>query len=105
MVEEHKDQPVTKPNDDLGNLADRLEKARSGQKRHSDDVPPSAMALGMKYAIEFTAAVLVGAALGYLLDRFASTAPWGLVAGLFFGMAAGIREIIRSAQKDMNTPP
>lgn len=59
------------------------------------------MALGFKYATEFTVATLVGAALGFGIDKLVGTSPWGLLAGLVLGLCAGVREIILSAQKGM----
>jgi ATP synthase protein I len=87
-------------NDDIDALAHKLDAAR---RKHTvpDEVPTSPMALGFKYATEFTAATLVGAALGFGLDNFVGTSPWGLLVGLILGVCAGVREIILSAQRDM----
>lgn len=61
----------------------------------------SGMGVGLKYASEFTAATLVGAALGYGADTFLGTAPWGLLVGLLLGFTAGVRNIIRSAREGL----
>ena len=41
--------------------------------------------------------VLVGAGLGWLLDRWLGTTPWGLIVFLLLGFAAGILNVMRAA--------
>lgn len=50
----------------------------------------------VKISSEFIGGVLVGAGIGYLLDTFAGTAPWGLIVFLMLGFAAGILNILRA---------
>ena len=45
---------------------------------------------------EFIAAVIVGAALGWVLDRWAGTSPWGLIVFLLLGFAAGVVNVMRA---------
>ena len=56
---------------------------------------------GMGYALrlssEFIAAVAVGAALGWVIDRYAGTTPWGLIVFLLLGFAAAVLNVLRSA--------
>lgn len=56
---------------------------------------------GMGYALrlssEFIAAVAVGAGLGWTIDYFAGTSPWGLVIFLLLGFVAGVLNVMRSA--------
>jgi len=56
--------------------------------------------------------VLGGIGLGWLVDRFAHTAPWGIVGGLLIGTALSIYAVARSASaisdraaKDAPAPP
>lgn len=53
-------------------------------------------ALAVKLSSEFIAGVVVGAVLGYLLDRFAGTSPWGLIVFLILGFCAGVLNVLRS---------
>ena len=46
------------------------------------------------------AAVVVGGALGFLLDRVAGTRPWFLVVFLLFGGAAGVLNVYRLAKEE-----
>lgn len=56
---------------------------------------------GMGYALrlssEFIAGVVVGAAVGWIVDRMAGTSPWGLIVFLFLGFGAGVLNVLRSA--------
>ncbi len=56
---------------------------------------------GMGYALrlssEFIAGVVVGAAIGWFVDRMAGTSPWGLIVFLFLGFGAGVLNVLRSA--------
>lgn len=82
-------------------LSQKLEAARERQAPKPFDEGNSGMAVGFKYATEFSAAVLVGAALGYGADNFLGTAPWGLLVGLILGFAAGVMNVIRAAKDGM----
>jgi ATP synthase protein I len=53
----------------------------------------------MKLSSEFVAGVAVGAGLGWMIDRFAGTSPWGLVIFLLLGFAAGVLNVLRSVGK------
>jgi ATP synthase protein I len=53
----------------------------------------------MKLSSEFIAGVAVGAGLGWGIDRFAGTSPWGLVVFLLLGFVAGVLNVLRSVGK------
>jgi ATP synthase protein I len=57
----------------------------------------SAMARGFRLSTELVAGVLVGAALGWLLDRWLGISPWGLIVFLLLGFAAGVLNVMRAA--------
>ncbi len=40
---------------------------------------------------------MVGAGLGWLIDRWLGTQPWGLMIFLLLGFAAGVLNVMRSA--------
>jgi|WetSurMetagenome_2_1015567.scaffolds.fasta_scaffold723955_2 ATP synthase protein I len=48
--------------------------------------------------IAFVLAVVLGAGLGLLLDRWLGTSPWLFVAFFFVGLAAGILNVFRMAK-------
>ncbi len=92
-----------------GSLEERLQRldAELAKKRAEDTVGDAAeekaaesrkgYAVAMKLSSEFIAAVIVGAFLGYLLDRFVGTAPWGMIVLLMLGFCAGVLNVMRSA--------
>ena len=53
--------------------------------------------VAVKLSSEFVAAIIVGALLGYLLDHFAGTGPWGMIILLLLGFCAGVLNVLRSA--------
>lgn len=54
-------------------------------------------AQAMKLSTEFVAGVVVGAGLGWLIDRGLGTSPWGLIIFLLLGFCAGVLNVLRSA--------
>jgi len=95
--------------DQKGSLEDRLKRldAELAEKRKSDGAEEAAearaaasrsgYAVAMKLSSEFVAAVIVGALLGYLLDHFAGTGPWGMIVFLLLGFGAGVLNVMRAA--------
>lgn len=53
-------------------------------------------ALAVKLSSEFIAAVFVGAVIGYLIDKYVGSAPWGMIVFLLLGFAAGVLNVLRS---------
>jgi ATP synthase protein I len=72
----------------------RVSENETGQGTRSD---PSGLARGFRLASEFVAGVLIGAAIGWLIDRFAGTSPWGMIVFLLLGFAAGVLNVTRAA--------
>lgn len=79
-------------------LAARLPDERErGNERETG--PKTGYAQAFKLSSEFIAGIAVGAALGWAIDRFAGTRPWGLVIFLLLGFCAGILNVLRSVGK------
>jgi ATP synthase protein I len=85
----------------LRRLGERLEH-QSG--RPSESAPstrpasdPSAMARGFRLSTELVAGVLVGAAIGWGIDRVLGISPWGMIVFLLLGFAAGVLNVMRVA--------
>ena len=57
----------------------------------------SDMARGLKLSSEFIAGVVVGALIGWTVDSFAGTSPFGLIVFLLLGFAAGVLNVLREA--------
>jgi ATP synthase protein I len=58
---------------------------------------PSALARGFRLSTELVAGVLVGAFIGWALDRWLGIAPWGMIVFLLLGFAAGVVNVMRAA--------
>jgi ATP synthase protein I len=91
--------------DALRDLGRRLDKAlreaqaTGGEARSGGDAAAGRNALGMAFRIglELIVAVFVGAALGWACDNWLGTGPWGLIAFVFLGFAAGVANVFRLA--------
>ena len=58
---------------------------------------PSAMARGFRLSTELVAGVGLGAALGWIIDRWLGISPWGMIVFLLLGFAAGVLNVMRAA--------
>jgi ATP synthase protein I len=82
-------------------LASRIASAKRGQLTQDASQEAAGvrdmngLARGMRIGTEFVAAILVGTGIGFVIDRFAGTAPWAMLAFLMLGFAAGILNVIR----------
>jgi ATP synthase protein I len=87
----------------LTELEHRLQQARAGRddKNPQPESRQSQFGIAFRLVAELVAAVVVGGAIGWALDRIFRTSPVLLIVFFFFGIAAGIRNVLRAA-RDMN---
>ena len=91
-------------------LSARLQRLNEGlgQIRHQAGPPSessgtdreataSGYARGFRLSSELVAGVVVGAGIGWLIDRWLGISPWGLMIFLLLGFAAGVLNVMRSA--------
>lgn len=88
----------------LNALGDKLRTKQPQPEQAKLEEGTSNMAVGLKFASEFSAAVLVGAALGYFIGKLLGSAPIGLLVGLFLGLCAGVLNVVRAAKDGMDAP-
>jgi len=86
----------------LQRLGERLDHLSPGRPSDSDPgqrpaADTSAIARGFRLSTELVAGVLVGAAIGWLLDRWLGTSPLGMIVFLLLGFAAGVLNVMRAA--------
>ncbi len=84
----------------LSDLDRQLDKRRAQGKVSSPAEPKSDQAgygLAIRLGADFVAGVVLGAALGWGVDRLFGTGPWGLIVFLLLGFAAGMLTVMRSA--------
>jgi len=88
----------------LDDLTDRLRAARAreehgeGRDGASNGAASSGMGLGFRLAIELVAGIVVGAGLGWWLDRVLHTKPLLMVVFFFLGAAGGVMNVYRAAK-------
>jgi ATP synthase protein I len=98
--------PNDPPDKALASLDQRLGAAEAAQARKVSPDTHAAMAQGYRFLGEVVGGVLGGVGLGWLLDRFAHTQPWGVVGGLLIGTGisifAAVSSAARASQKELD---
>jgi ATP synthase protein I len=82
---------------DLGERLGQHERpsdSEPGQRPTSDS---SGIALGLRLSSELVAGVLVGTGIGWLLDYWLGTSPFGMLVFLLLGFVAGVLNVMRVA--------
>ena len=82
----------------LGQRLDQVGSARASEAnafRSATDA--SGFARGFRLSSELIAGVLVGAGLGWLIDRWLGSLPWGMFVFALIGFSAGVLNVVRSA--------
>lgn len=98
---EPRDAPA--PEEDLAgrlrSLDERLDRKQEerGAKAKASKPDNSGMGAALRLSTDFAAAVLVGAALGWGIDRFFGVTPWGMIVFLILGFVAGVLNVLRTA--------
>src|ERR1700680_2926062 len=109
MAQARGDDDRNEPPADEAALSARLQRLGERIGQHHSDRPSennprsgenadnSALAQGFRLSAEFVAGILVGAAIGWAIDRWLGTSPWGMIVLLLFGFAAGVLNMMRAA--------
>src|SRR5204863_8511073 len=79
------------PPDPLARLGERLDKARARRNGKPLPEPDNAdlqrgAGLGFRIGIEFVVAIVIATGLGWALDRWLGTRPWGTIVLFFLGV-------------------
>ena len=88
-------------------LGERLKQARPDDEgtARSDEGSRKGYSQALKISSEFISAIVVGGLLGYLLDYFLPTKPWGLVVFVLLGFCAGVLNVLRTTGKVSSPHP
>lgn len=90
-----------RPPDPLSRLGERIDKARAERARR-EPVAADRSALqqgigfGFRIGIELVVAIGVATALGWAIDHWLGTRPWGMIVLFFLGVAAGMMNVYRA---------
>ncbi|MGC8525207.1 MAG: AtpZ/AtpI family protein [Acidibrevibacterium sp.] len=68
---------------------------RPAASSQGTDLPPNALALGLRVGVELASALAVAVAIGYWLDRWLHTRPLFLAVFVPLGGAAGVMNVWR----------
>ena len=79
----------------LERLGESLEAHRAAEEAANRKGKPSGFAQATKVASEFVAGVIVGAGIGWAIDKAAGTTPWALIVFLLLGFGAGVLNVLR----------
>ena len=79
----------------------KLRDAKAREASRTGQVPASGgdggYSLGNRVLSAMIGSLVGGALIGWVIDRLAGTAPWGLIVMLFLGIGVAFRQIIRMA--------
>jgi ATP synthase protein I len=89
------------PPDPLARLGEEIDKARAERERSRPQVADRSslqpgLGLGLRIGIELVVAVAIATAIGWGIDRWLGTRPWGMIALFFMGVAAGMLNVYRA---------
>lgn len=71
--------------------------------KKKDNITNSLTQLAWRAGTEFISGILAGVLLGYGIDHFFGTEPWGMVVMIILGAMAGFRNIFKLAQPPQDT--
>src|SRR3546814_10671724 len=86
----------------LVSLEERLDRAEAAEAKRAGSGAPESDAnyrLGNRVLAALLGGMLGGALIGWLIDRFAGTSPWGLLGMLALGVVVAFRNIFRIANE------
>jgi ATP synthase protein I len=89
------------PPDPLARLGERLDRARAARGGEpaagsGDPALQQGVGVGLRIGVEFVVAIVVATGLGWALDRWLGTRPWGTIVLFFLGVGAGMVSVYRA---------
>ena len=89
------------PPDPLARLGEEIDKARAERVRSQPGAAnrsalQQGLGLGVRIGVELVVAIVVSTGLGWAIDRWFGTRPWGMILLFFLGIAAGMLNVYRA---------
>jgi ATP synthase protein I len=93
-----------RPPDPLGRLGEEIARAQAQRVRKEPTAGDRSalqggLAVGLRIGIELVVAVVVATGLGWAIDRWLGTRPWGMIVLFFLGVAAGMLNVYRAVTR------
>jgi ATP synthase protein I len=86
--------------DDLRALGSQLDEIRRRDDvRKTPPPPPTSLGVAVRFSTELIAALVVGAGIGWGIDRVFHTTPVFILVLSFMGAAAGVINVVRAAKE------
>ena len=87
-------------NPKLKDLDDKLKDIRKNTvESNSQSQAFKSAHIGWRMVLELVIGIIIGVILGFSIDSFLNTTPIFLIILIFFGFAAGVRTMIRTAKE------
>lgn len=88
----------------LADLGKRVRSAQDKRVARERPAPPrydgaSGMGVGVKVLIDFIAGIALGGGIGWALDYWLGSRPWGIIVFGLLGFVAGLLNVIRTANR------
>lgn len=102
-------QPDDRPEEALGRLGEALQAFEAERARSASLEVSRTIGEGYRLLAELIGGVLGGVGFGWLFDRIAHTAPWGIAIGVALGAGVSVymaaRTVARMGRKAVGTTP
>ena len=99
-------EPSSPPDEALKRFDERYDAlATSSRRTRTNYGAESGASAGYRLIGELVGGILTGLGLGWLLDRFAGTGPFGLIGGVLIGSVGAIYLVVRSAGRMAASAP
>jgi ATP synthase protein I len=90
-----------RPTDPLARLGEEIDKRRAERVRRQPVATDRSnlqqgLGIGLRIGIELVVAIAVATALGWAIDQWLGTRPWGMIVLFFLGVAAGMLNVYRA---------
>jgi ATP synthase protein I len=85
--------------DALERLNQRLDALQTRTTRKTGSLADKAGGAGYRLMAELVSGVLAGLGLGWLVDQYAHTKPWGMLIGVVLGTVASVFLVVKAANR------